>query len=63
MVAKFNELTASLDAKEAELKVSRSRILRLSHAIDEIAESARPYVADGGIVRKIFNLASDAAKV
>lgn len=63
VVAKFNELTGAVDAKEQELKIARRRILVLSQALDEITEAARPFVADGGMARKVFNLASTALKV
>ena len=63
VVAKFNEMTASIEAKDAELAIARSRILRLSHAVDRITDAVRPYVADVGLARKVFGLASDAAKV
>ena len=63
VVAKFNELTGALDAKEQELKIAQKRILVLSKALDEVVEAARPFVADGGAARRVFNLASTALKV
>jgi len=63
VVAKFNELTASLEAKDAELSISRKRVLTLSHALDEITETSRPYVADTPVARKVFTIATEAMKV
>lgn len=63
VVAKFNELTASITSKEQELKIARRRILVLSQALSEITEAVRPYVTDGGVYRRIFNMASNAVKV
>ena len=63
VVAKFNELTGALDAKEQELKMARRRILVLSQALDEVTEAIRPFVPDGGVYRKVFNTASAALKV
>lgn len=63
VVAKINELTGALTAREQELKIARKRILALSQALDEVVEAARPYVASGGVARKVFNLASTALKV
>jgi hypothetical protein len=63
VVAKFNELTGALNAKEQELKIARRRILVLSQTLDEIMEAARPFVVDGGVARKAFSLASAALKV
>lgn len=63
VVAKFNELTGALDAKEQELRIARRRILVLSQALDEVTEAIRPFVSDGGVYRKVFNTASTALKV
>lgn len=63
VVAKFNELTASVELKEQELKIARRRILVLSQALDEVTEAIRPFVPDGGVYRKVFNTASAALKV
>ena len=63
VVAKFNEMTAAANAKEAELRLARSRILQLSHALDGITEAVRPYVSNGGLARKVFTMASTAMKV
>lgn len=63
VVAKFNELTGALDAKEQELRMSQRRVRALTCAIGEITEAVRPYVADGGVCRKVFTLATGAAKV
>ena len=63
VVAKFNELTAELQAKDAELSMSRRRILVLSGALDKIVEAVRPYVAEVGIARRVFNIASAMKKV
>lgn len=63
VVAKFNEMTATINAKDAELSLARRRILALSHALDEVTEAARPYVAEVGVARKVFNIATTALKV
>lgn len=63
VVAKFNEMTGALDARGQELKIAQKRILVLSQALDEITEAVRPFVADGGVARRVFNLASAALKV
>ena len=63
VVAKFNELTGALGAREQELRIAQKRILALSHALDGVVEAARPYVAAGGVARRVFNLASEALKV
>ena len=63
VVAKFNEMTASLEAKDAELSLSRRRVLVLSGALDKVTEAVRPYVAENGLARKVFNIAAAAAKV
>ena len=63
VVAKFNELTGALTAKEQELKMSQRRVQALMYALGEITDAVRPYVTCGGTYRKIFNLASTATKV
>lgn len=63
VVAKFNEMTGALDAKEQELRIAQKRILRLSHALDEAIEAVRPYVADSGLAKKVFGIATAASKV
>lgn len=63
VVAKFNEMTASLEAKDAELSLARRRIVVLSGALDKVVEAVRPYVADAPLARKVFNVASAALKV
>lgn len=63
VVAKFNEMTSAINAKDAEAGILRSRVLKLSHAIDEITEAVRPYVADLAIAKRVFTIATDAAKV
>lgn len=64
VVAKFNELTGALDAKEQELKMSQRRVRTLTYTLGEIVEAVRPFVADGGGAhRKVFNLASAVLKV
>lgn len=63
VVAKFNELTASVESKEQELKIARRRILVLSQALSEVTEAVRPFVVEGGVCRRVFNTASAALKV
>ena len=63
VVAKFNELTGAIQAKDAEIAISRKRVLVLSGALDRIAETARPYVADAPFARKVFTTATEALKV
>lgn len=63
VVAKFNEMTGALEAREQELKIAQKRILVLSQALDEITEAIRPFVTDGGVYRRVFNTASAALKV
>lgn len=63
VVAKFNELTATVQEKDAELSMARRRILALSAGLDKVVDAARPYVVDVGIARRIFNIASEAVKV
>ena len=63
VVAKFNEMEASLEAKDAELAVSRRRVLKLSGALDRVVAAMRPYVADVGVAKVAFNIASEALKV
>lgn len=60
VVAKFNELTATIQEKDAELPMSRRRVLVLSGVLDKITEAVRPYVAENGLARKVFNLATAA---
>ena len=63
VVAKFNELTGTIAAKDAELEIARKRILILSHAIDQITEAVRPYVAEQYFAKQIFAIATKASKV
>ena len=63
VVAKFNELTGAIQAKDAELEISRKRILLLSHALDEVTEAVRPYVSEIGLARKVFSISTKSAKV
>lgn len=63
VVAKFNELTGSIAAKDAELEIARKRILVLSHSVDEITEAVRPYVVELGLARKVFDMATKASRV
>lgn len=63
VVAKFNEMTAAIEAKDAEIAVSRRRVLALSGALDRITETVRPYVADAPLARKVFTTATEALKV
>lgn len=63
VVKKFNETTASLESKDAELELLRSRVIRLTHALDRVTETARPYVAELGLARKVFTIATEASKV
>ena len=63
VVAKFNEMTAAIEAKDAELEISRRRILKLSHALDEVTDAVRPYVAEVGIARRVFAISTGASKV
>lgn len=63
VVAKFNELTGSIAAKGAELEIARKRILILSHALDQVMETVRPYVADTYFAKKAFTIAAKASKV
>lgn len=63
VVAKFNELTGSIAAKDAELEIARKRILILSHALDEVTEAVRPYVAEVGVARRVFAISTGASKV
>ena len=63
VVAKFNELVASNQAKDAELEISRKRILLLSHALDEVTEAVRPYVPDLGLAKKVFSISTKSVKV
>lgn len=63
VVAKFNELTAANQAKEQELQIARKRIRVLTYALGDIRDAVRPYVAEIPIVRKVFTIASDVAKV
>ena len=64
VVAKFNELTGALAAREQELKISQKRVRALTCALGEIEDAVRPFVADGGGAhRRVFNLASAALKV
>lgn len=63
VVAKFNELTGAIQAKDAELAISRKRVLALSGALDRITEMVRPYVADAPLARKVFTTATEALKV
>lgn len=63
VVAKFNELTGSIAAKDAELEIARKRILVLSHSVNEITEAVRPYVAELGLARKVFDISTKASRV
>lgn len=63
VVAKFNEMRASLAAKEAELDIARKRILVLSRAVDAATEAVRPFVRELGVARRAFDILSRAAKV
>ena len=63
VVAKVNALTASNAEKDSEIQILRKRVLRLSHSLDEIVESVRPYVAELGVARQVFTIASKASKV
>jgi len=63
VVAKFNELTGTVQAKDAELAISRKRVLALSGALDRITEMVRPYVADVPLARKVFMATTEALKV
>lgn len=63
VVAKFNELTATINAKDVELGISRKRVLALSNALDNVREAARPYVSEIPVARKVFNIADAAMKV
>ena len=63
VVAKFNEMTAAAEAKDAELDVARRRILRLSHALDEVTEAVRPYVSELGLAKRVFAISTGASKV
>ena len=63
VVAKFNELTGSIAAKDAELEIARKRILILSHALDEVTEAVRPYVSEVGVARRVFAISMGASKV
>ena len=63
VVAKFNEMTASIEAKDAELAMAKRRILVLSGALDKVVDTVRPYVAELGVARKVFTVAGDAIKV
>lgn len=63
VVAKFNELTGSIAAKDAELEIARKRILILSHALDEVTEAVRPYVSEVGVARRVFAISTGASKV
>lgn len=63
VVAKFNEMGASIQAKNAELDLSRKRILLLSHALDEVTEAVRPYVPDLGLAKKVFSISTNAVRV
>lgn len=63
VVAKFNELTGAIQAKDAEIAISRKRVLVLSGALDRITETVRPYVADTPLARKVFTTATEALKV
>ena len=63
VVAKFNEMTAAIKAKDAEIALSRKRVLALSGVLDRIAEATRPYVADVPLARRVFTIAAEALKV
>lgn len=63
VVAKFNELRASNAAKDSEIEILRKRVLWLSHALDEVVDTVRPYVAELGVARQVFTIASKASKV
>lgn len=63
VVAKFNELTGTTQAKDAEIAISRKRVLALSGALDKITETVRPYVADAPLARKVFTIATEALKI
>lgn len=63
VVAKFNELAATIQEKDAELSMARRRILALSGGLDRVTEAVRPYVMEGGLARRVFNLATEASKV
>lgn len=63
VVKKFNEMTASAEAKDAEIGLLRKRVLRLSWALDEVTEAVRPYVFDTPVARRVFDIATKAAKV
>lgn len=63
VVAKFNELTGSIAAKDAEIEIARKRILILSHALDEVTEAVRPYVSEVGVARRVFTISTGASRV
>lgn len=63
VVAKFNELTGAVQAKDAEISILRRRVLALSGALDRIVETTRPYVANAPLARKVFTTATEALKV
>ena len=63
VVAKFNEMEASINAKNAEIALSRKRVLALSGVLDRIVEAMRPYVADVPLARRVFTIATEALKV
>lgn len=63
VVAKFNELTGTIQAKDAEISILRKRVLTLSGALDKIVDTTRPYVADVPLARKVFTTATEALKV
>ena len=63
VVAKFNKLTGTIQAKDAEIAISRRRVLALSGVLDQITEMVRPYVTDTPIARKVFTVANEVLKV
>lgn len=63
VVRKFNEMAAAAESKDAEIGLLRKRVLKLSHALDEAKEAARPYVAELGVARRVFDIAAKASKV
>lgn len=63
VVAKFNELMATIQERDAELSMSRRRVLALSGALDRVTEAVRPYVAESALARRVFDAATAATKV
>ena len=60
---KVNRTQSRVLGDSDEILIAQKRILVLSQTLDEVVEAARPYVAAGGVARRVFNMASEALKV